>query len=290
MAHVAAAEEDRGRVVLRLGSPRPHRIAVEAALRVAHAYRASLESVFIEDQRLLDLSAHEQAHELSLCGRDRRALSTASFLRQFAFAAREAERRIAAMARIAEIPYAARTLRDTPSHALGRACAEKGPWNVVALADPFAARDREPLLQLMTEVEGVTGYVLVAPSVQRTSGPIIAVVEDVSRLMQLLRIADRLAAGTREAVIVLIAPSTRGDMSGAGPGSLEESVRLALAERPDVLICMVETYGDPDAMAEVLRRMRGGFIVGEAGRTLLASDCSWQALAQTLECPLFIAR
>jgi hypothetical protein len=284
MAHVAAADEDRGRVVLRLSSSTPHRMAVEAALRVARAYQASLESVYVEDQRLLDLSAHDSVTELSFCGRNRRSLSAATFLRQFAYAAREGERRIAAMARLADIPYSARTLRDTPAHALGRACAEKGPWNVVALAEPFGARDRHGLVHLMTEVDGVTGYVLVAPAIQRAHGPIVLVVEDAARLAQLLRIADRLGAQTREPVSVLIA---------AKPGEIdqiEQTARLLLADRPEIAVHVAATYGEPAALAEVLRRMRGGFVVGEAGRSLLPFDGSWQALVQSLECPLFISR
>jgi hypothetical protein len=284
MAHVAAAHEDRGRVVLRLSSSTPHRMAVEAALRVARAYQASLESVYIEDQRLLDLSAHDGAAELSFSGRNRRSISAATFLWQFAYAAREAERRIAAMARLAEIPYAARTMRDTPSHALGRACAEKGPWNVVALAEPFCARDRDGLMQLIHEVDGVTGYVLVAPAVRRAHGPIVVVVEDAARLAQLMRIADRLGAHTREPVSVLISASA-GELE-----HIEQAARLLLADRLDVSLQIAATYGDTAALADTLRRMRGGFVVGEAGQSLLPFDRSWQALVQSLECPLFIAR
>jgi hypothetical protein len=273
-------------VVLQLTAASPHRFAVEAALRVARAYHASLESVFVEDQRLLDLTAHEGVAELSICGRDRRSLSAATFLRQFAYAAREAERRIGVMARLAEIPYAARTVRDTPTHALGRACAEQGPWNVVALADPFAARDRDALLDMMAAVDGVTGYVLVSPAVRRITGPVVVVVEDVALAGQLVRTAGRLAAETNDPIQVLaLTPA------GQDAAAFEHAVRLMLADGPEVAIRVLDrTFDDTGALAEVLRRARGGFVVGAAGRTLLAPDTSWQALTQALECPLFVVR
>ena len=49
IAHVAEAGEDRGRVVLRLGSSgRLSDIALEAAMRVAQAFQSEIESVFVE--------------------------------------------------------------------------------------------------------------------------------------------------------------------------------------------------------------------------------------------------
>jgi hypothetical protein len=286
VVHVAAADENRGRVLLRLGSAAPNRIAVEAALRVARAYQASLESLYIEDQHLLDIAAHEGACEVSLDGRERRPLSAASFMRQFAYAAREAERRIASMARLADIPYHARTLRDTPLHALNRACAESGPWNVITFAEPIQPRDRETLFDLMQDISGVTGFVLVAPSARRAHGPIVMVLEDADRLQQLLRIGERLRAETGEPLLLLLAST-----SDAATVAMEHDVRLALADRADVSVrSAARAHGDAGALADILARIEAGFVIGQAGRGLLPRDVPWFALAQTLECPLFIAR
>ena len=89
VVHVAEAGENRGRVVLRLVSAAPDRFAIEAALLVARAYQSELESIFIEDQHLVDLCAHPDVHEVSLCGRERRELSPVTLIRQFAYAARQ---------------------------------------------------------------------------------------------------------------------------------------------------------------------------------------------------------
>jgi hypothetical protein len=242
--------------------------------------------LYIEDQQLLDLAAHEGACEVSLCGRERRPMSAASFMRQFAYAARDAERRIASMARLADIPYRARTLRDTPLHALNRACAESGPWNVVAFAEPIQPRDREVLFDLMQDVSGVTGFVLVAPHARRAHGPIVIVLEDADRLQQLLRIGERLSAETGEPLLLLLAAE-----SDAATATMDNDVRLALAERVDVGVrSAARAHGDARALADVLARINPGFVIGQAGRRLLPRDAPWFAIAQTLECPLFIAR
>jgi hypothetical protein len=286
VVHVAEAGENRGRVVLRLGSGNPSRIAIEAALRVARAYQSELESIFVEDQRLIDLAAHPLVHEVSFCGRERRDLSTVVLLRQFAHAARVAERRIATMARLAEIPYRARTIRDDPVHAVNRACAEAGPWNVVVLADPLRAEDQSAVVSLMTDVAGATGLVVVGRRAVRAHGPIVVVLEDPDRLPPMLRAAERLAQDTGEPILLL--PVGRTERASAAMDSL---VRLTLADRIDVQVMHVaQGYGHTGALLETLRRTAAGFIVGQPGGTLLPAAATWLDLIQTLECPLFVVR
>ena len=59
IAHVAQTGEDRGRVVLQLRSGRPSAIALQAAVRVAQAFNSEIESLFVQDQQLLDLAQGE---------------------------------------------------------------------------------------------------------------------------------------------------------------------------------------------------------------------------------------
>ena len=286
VVHVAEAGENRGRVVLRLGSAAPDRLAVEAALRIARAFQSELESIFIEDKHLVDLCAHPEAREVSLCGREVRDLSPVTLIRQFAYAARQAERRVAALANQSEVVYRARTMRDDPVHALNRACAEAGPWNVVALADPVGTRDREAVQRLLGEIVGATGIVLVGAAVQRVEGPVVVVVEDIERLALMLRVAERLAA-EREAMIGIV-------LAGDGDEALstmDESVRLLLAERDDAHVVQVRrTYRHAGALHEALRRQACGFVIGQAGGALLPADGDWGEFARGLECPLFVVR
>ena len=54
IAHVAQAGEDRGRVVLHLRSANPSAIALEAAVRIARAFQSEIESLFVQDEQLMD--------------------------------------------------------------------------------------------------------------------------------------------------------------------------------------------------------------------------------------------
>jgi hypothetical protein len=286
IVHVAERGENSGRVVLRLGTGDPHAIAIEAALKVAHAFQSELESLFIEDQQIIDACAHDFARELSLCGRYARTFHPRDLHAVFTHDAHRAEQRIAAMSRAAEIPYAARIMQDEPARALAIACAERGPWNVIALADPFAAGDGATLAQLLADVPGATGLVIVGPHAIRTTGPIIVAVEDIERLPHMLRAAERIAADTSERIVVLLV----GDTAYAA-SELEAIARLALSERPDIALAhAVITYGDAAVIAETIRRMRGGFVIGHLGGLVVPTGGDLRALATVLEGPLFLVR
>lgn len=286
VVHVAEAGENRGRVVLRLGSPAPDPIALAAAVRLARAYQAELESIFIEDQQLIDICSHPNTTELSLCGRDRRQLSAVTLMRQFAYAARQAERQVAIVARRAEIAYRARTIRDEPTHALNRACAESGPWNVIVLADPVRPRDQQSVQRLLDEVAGATGLILVGSAVRRINGPVAIVVESIERLPLLLRVGERIAAEADVPLLAILSTDT-ADQAAV----MEDHVRLLLGERDNVmLVTPTRTHGHPGALLDAVRRLSPGFLIGQAGGALLPVDAGWQDLARSLECPLFVVR
>ena len=62
IAHVAQSGEDRGRVVIRIGSGHPSTVALEAAVRIARAFGSDLESLFVEDEQLFDCAAYGFVH------------------------------------------------------------------------------------------------------------------------------------------------------------------------------------------------------------------------------------
>ena len=119
--------------------PSEHHRACEAALRVARAFGSDLESLFVEDEQLFDCAAYGFAREVSLSGRQSRPMSLDAMMRDLHLAAQGARRQVEALARKAEVPLRCRVVRDEPLRALSIACAETGPWNVVALAEPFTA-------------------------------------------------------------------------------------------------------------------------------------------------------
>ena len=104
IAHVAQADEQRGRVVLWLGaSDETQDTAVDAALRLAQAFESEIESVFIEDRQLFDLAALPFAREIPLSGRGSRAMTTDALTRDIQVHASALQRQVLLRARAADV-------------------------------------------------------------------------------------------------------------------------------------------------------------------------------------------
>jgi PAS domain-containing protein len=176
-------------------------------------------------------------------------------------------------------------VRDEPLRALSVACAERGPWNVVALAEPFTGNGLQ-LRQLMLEIAGTTGLVMVGPRAQRVSGPPVAVVEDIHRLPDMLRTAERLAALDSSQIVVLLVASEEERLR-----RMDGEARLVVEGREDVRIESAEvTRGEAVVIAEALRRLRGGFVICQFGGLLVPDEGDLRPLAAVLESPLFVVR
>lgn len=283
--HVAEAGEQRGRVVLHITSGHPNPVALEAAVRIAQAFHSEIESLFVEDLQLYDMASYPFAREISLTGA-RRALSREAIERDLQLTARALRRRVEALARAANVPLRARVVRDDPVQALAKACAEDGPWNVVALADVLSPGQGLRVCELFANVGGYTGLMLVGPKARRTSGPVIAVVESPDHLQPMLRAAERMAGVTGGEVMVMLLAD------GPDRGQwLEEQVRLALGAQSKVaLISYQIDRGAPAALAEVIRRLKTGFLIGHFGGILVPMHGDLRDLVTALECPLFLMR
>jgi hypothetical protein len=286
IAHVAETGENQGRVVLQLGSAHPSAIALEAAVRIARAFQSEIESIFVEDEQLFDCAAYGFVREVSLTGRRSRSMSAAGMTQDLRLAAQGARRQLEALARLAEVPLRSRVVRDEPLRALSVACAESGPWNVVALAEPFAGGNCALLRQLLVEVSGATGLVMVGPRARRVTGPTVIAVEDADRLPSLLRAAERLTAlDGAQIVLLLIAPDEEG------LHRMDGQVRLVVEAREDVSIATAEmARGEAAVVAEALRRLGGGFVICQFGGLVVPDEGDLKPLASVLECPLFLVR
>lgn len=286
IAHVAEAGEARGRVVLQLATANPSPVAIEAAVRVAQAFHSEVESLFVENRQLIDLAGFPFAREISLTGRRSRTISSSDIERDFRLAFASLQRRIEAVARAAEVPLRQRTVRDDPIAALAAACAEYGPWNVVAIAEPVGPASTMTLSQLFERVSDTTGLVLVGPKAKRTQGPVVAAVEELERLPGMLRAADRLNKVTGGSVTVLLVADTQERLLW-----MEGQARLLLGERSDVRISWQElSHGAAREAAEMLRRLNPGFVITQFGGLVVPDDSDLKTIAAVIECPLFLVR
>jgi len=286
IAHVASSGEDSGRVVLQLGSRTPSAVALSAAIRIAQAFQSEIESLFVENEQLLDCTSFSFVREVSLTGRWLRTVSREEMAVGLRLAANNARRQVERLARQADVPLRSRVVRDEPLRAISVACAETGPWNVVVLAEPLAPADAGFLKQLMLEIDGATGLGVVGPKAQRCSGPAIIAVEDTERLSGMLMTAERVAALDSGSIVMLLV-ATREDQLA----QMEGEARLVVGGREDVRIELAEIdRGEAAVLAETLRRLRGGFVIGQYGGLLLPEDGDLRPLLGALECPLFLVR
>ncbi len=287
IAHVAEAGEQRGRVVLQISSEQPNPIALEAAIRVAKAFQSEIESLFVEDLDLLDVAGFSFAREISLSGRERRELSAEGMARQMRHMATALGRQIAELAKLAEVPLRQTVVRDQPVPALAKACAECGPWNVVALGNTIGGDVAFGIRQLFEAVSGTTGIIVAGPNARRTEGPVVVVLEEFVDLEPMMRAAERLLPSTTEGSIIVLAAADSEEKSAW----MEGQSRLALGGSEHVGIeRTVIAHGGEAAFAEVLRRLRGGFVIGHFGGLLAPPDGDVRHLTGSLECPLFLMR
>jgi hypothetical protein len=190
------------------------------------------------------------------------------------------------MARLAEVPLRSRVVRDEPLRALSIACAESGPWNVVALGEPFVASNSSLLKQVLLEVAGTTGLVIVGPRARRVAGPTVIALEDAASLPSLLRAAERLTALDGAEIVALLIAHGEEDLD-----SMEGQVRLAVEAREGVRIERAEVArGEAAVVAEALRRLDGGFVICQFGGLVVPDEGDLRPLASVLECPLFLVR
>jgi hypothetical protein len=264
----------------------PSRVAIEAAVRVAQAFQSEIESLFIEEQQLIELARFPFAREISLTGRSRRALSPESIESEMRGMAASLARHIAAIARAADVPFRARSERGEAVGVLAKACAENGPWNVVALGEPLSTTQAASLAELFDAITDTTAIVVAGPKAQRSNGPVVATIEDLEHLPGMLRAAERLAAISGEAVRLLLVAESEEDARW-----MESQVRLMIGSHGEVKVDTIAiARAEPEVVAEALRRMRAGFVVALFGGLVVPREGSLRSLANSLEGPLFLVR
>lgn len=289
IAHVAAAGEGRGRVVVHLApSGRISNAALEAAFLLARAFQSEIETVFVEDERVLALAQFPFAREIGLSGRTSRSLTLANVEAELANLASGLQRRVADMARRCEVLCSGRQGRGELVKVLAEACAEPGPWNALVLTAPPGDLDGGVLHRLFEEVSGTTGIVVAGRSAAAApaEGPIAALVEDVDDIPPLLRSAARLAIAPSQGLRLVLAAHSEAEAAW-----MEGQARLALGEGESVPMgaLILAADGGRSAMHH-LNSLKPRLVVARFARALGEVLATRPETLADLKCPLLLLR
>ena len=286
IAHVAAAGEERGRVVVWLPTAgRASPPVIEAAMMLARAFGSEVESLFVEDRQLFDLAQFPFARQLA-SGEGWRSMAAPDLEHELRFVGAALQRQVADAAKRAAIPCRARTMRDDPLGALAKTCAENGPWNVVAIAEPFAATDDKRLREVFASVSDTTGVMVAGATARISSGPVVAAVEQFERLGPMLKAAERLARAANCDVKLMLVGNRPNDLS-----ELEGRARLLFGESggPE-LETVLAARGDVAAVAGAVRRRKAGLVLAQYGGLVVSGEDTPRSLTAALPCPLLVVR
>ncbi len=271
--------EKQRRVVLQMRSGRSSPVALEAAIRMARALESELEGVFVEDEHLLSLAALPFAREISSTGRRSRPLSADVVGAEMRAAAATLRREFERLARAAAVPARFAVVRDEPERALRIASARA---SVLALCDPSTGEGLGGLRAVTACLSDLMGCLLVGAAVRRTSGRVIVALDALAVLPELVRMAERLAAATREELVLV----KLGETLAAG-GEADRLIGRALTGRIAVTVAQM---GSDDAMPETARRLGGGLLVAGFGGAVAPGEAELARLTAQLECPLLLLR
>lgn len=305
-AHVAERGEGRGRVVLRLtGTHGANEHAVRAAIRMAKAFHSEIESLFVCDRQIFDAAGYSFVREIGFaqrapsraCHSDEEqdgaaadenvaAIDVADISRHYDLMARSLQRWVCEMALNEDVPVLGRVVRDTPLRALSVACQLSGPWNVVALAEPFTAVSLARLDTLFERVTGMTGVLLVGPRAAAMQGPVVAVIEDVERVTGMLRTADRLARVDGSDIVLAVAGQSRAVQSWLK----SEVIHVSAGRHPVSVVELGRAGGGTAVLAEALRQLHPGFVIAQHGGLLVPPTGNLNPLGAALSCPLLVVR
>ena len=177
-------------------------------------------------------------------------------------------------------------MRDDPLDALAKACAENGPWNVVAIAEPFAATDDKRLREVFASVSDTTGVMVAGPRRASHQGPSSRRSSTFERLGPMLKAAERLARAADSEVKLMLVGNRPNDLS-----ELEGRARLLFGESGGpALETVLAARGDVAAVAGAVRRHKAGLVLAQYGGLVVSGEDTPRSLAAALPCPLLVVR
>lgn len=287
IAHVAAAAEASGRVLLWLDPDvAVSRRALEAAVLVASAYSADVETVVMDGPSMADLRDIPSAY-LSIAGKSKcRSLVVPGAVIDFREQLAERQRReVDRLANKASVAIAHVSAPGDAIDRLSEMCLDRGPWNMVVLGRAPGPELSSLVSAILANVSGATGVVVAGRRDCVASDEVAVIVEDVDRMPSMLRAAQRLAIGSGR-IHVMIAAETAADYR-----EIDHHLRLVTAnDTRFVLVPGEATYGVAGVYDESIFRLRPSFTITRFAGALPGQTRALMRLVSLSAGPMLLVR
>jgi len=276
-------QDRRGKVVLRMRGGAANPLIVEAALRMAQAFRGELHGLFVENKDLLALADLPFATEVSLTGHRSRALSLDLVRREMQAASDTMKREFDRLMQATHIPLHFDTVFEEAEDALDRILQETG---ILAIGEPFAWAGETHLQNLPAGVSGLIGMVLVGAQARRAKGAVLAIIDKDADTALLVDTAEHLAAGSGsppgDPIVLLLAGSDTAENQ-----HLEAQARKALDQGTRYRF---ETHIDPGAqeICAAARAANAGLVIARLGGPATQNEPAAARIACALDCPILL--
>lgn len=276
------------KIVLRLRSAAPSRLALEAAVNAARALDKRLSGVFLESRELLSVAALSCVREVTLTGRRGGMLTRERLEHDLRLATASVQRELRELARLAGVELDFAIVEGDADEPIA------GPFEagtLIASGEPVSAAEAARLSHILNEVDEVAGVLITGPRAQRSRGPIIVAVEEAERILPLLGYAERLRLDHHPGIVLLLVADTRERIEAlhkAAEHLLHPALPVTFAHA--LISRAAAGRGSAGVLAEAVIRFGSGFAIAHLGRLIRAREQELKTLARTLECPLLLLK
>jgi hypothetical protein len=281
MAARELQEDVRGKVVLRMRGSAASPLILEVATRFARTFRGELHGLFVENEELLALAQMPFAREISLTGGHSRALSVDVVRKEMEAASAAMEREFERLTRVARIPARFEVVAGAAEEVLRKAMEGIG---ILAIGEPLALAAPGMFPELLAELTGITGIVVVGCEARRAHGPILTVIDPESDVAMIVDTAEQIAGEGVQEVILLIASAQRSEAE-----RLEAEARAALDAGTHYRFERIGAV-TPQALGALAQRHEGGLVIARIGGPVAESGVQASSFACALDCPLLLLR
>jgi len=281
MAAKQLQEDVRGKVVLRMRGGAASPLILEAATRFARIFRGELHGLFVENEELLALAQMPFAREISLTGGHTRTLSVDVVRKEMEAASAAMEREFERLTRAARVQARFEVVRGAAEEMLRKAMEDTG---ILAIGEPLALAAPGMFPELLAELTGIAGIIVVGCEARRAHGPIFTIIDSSANVALLIDTAEQMASEGAQEVILLIAGA-----EGSEAERLEAEARSALDAGTRYRFERIGAVS-PRSLGALVQRHEGGLVIARIGGPVAGDGVQASRFACALNCPLLLLR